>query len=114
VQEGYEIVVDIDLEKFFDCVNHDILMSRLAKRMDDKRLLKIIRCFLEAGMMKQGVTIERRDGVVQGGPLSPLISNLLLDELDKELEHREHRFCRFADDGVPRAQRRLQEAIIVN
>jgi RNA-directed DNA polymerase len=99
VREGYEIVVDIDAEKFFDCVNHDILMSRLAKRIDDKRLLKIIRNFLEAGMMKQGVCIERVEGVPQGGPLSPLMSNILLDELDKELEHRGHKFCRFADDA---------------
>lgn len=99
VREGYEIVVDIDVEKFFDCVNHDILMSRLARRINDKRLLKIIRRFLEAGMMKQGVHIERQAGLAQGGPLSPLMSNLLLDELDKELEHRGHKFCRYADDS---------------
>jgi len=99
VREGYEIVVDIDAEKFFDRVNHDILMSRLAKRIDDKRLLKIIRRFLEAGMMKQGVCIERVEGVPQGGPLSPLMSNVLLDELDKELERRGHKFCRYADDA---------------
>lgn len=98
VKEGHGIGVDIDLEKFFDRVNHDILMSRLAKRIDDKRLLKIIRRFLEAGMMKQGVIIDRREGVPQGGPLSPLMSNLLLDDLDKELERREHKFCRYADD----------------
>ncbi|HEX9830499.1 MAG TPA: reverse transcriptase domain-containing protein, partial [Thermodesulfobacteriota bacterium] len=98
VREGHEIVVDIDLEKFFDRVNHDILMSRLAKRIDDKRLLKIIRRFLEAGMMKQGVVMDRREGVPQGGPLSPLLSNLLLDDLDKELESRGHKFCRYADD----------------
>jgi RNA-directed DNA polymerase len=99
VQEGYEIVVDIDLEKFFDRVNHDILMSRLVKRIDDKRLLKIIRRFLEAGMMLQGVCIEREQGLAQGGPLSPLMSNLLLDEMDKELERRGHKFCRYADDA---------------
>lgn len=98
VQEGYGIVVDIDLEKFFDRVNHDILMSRLSKRIDDKRLLKIIRRFLQAEMMQQGVCIKRTDGLSQGGPLSPLMSNLLLDELDKELEHRGHKFCRYADD----------------
>ena len=98
VKEGYEIGVDIDLEKFFDRVNHDILMSRLAKRISDKRLLKIIRRFLEAGMMKQGVIMDRREGVPQGGPLSPLMSNLLLDDLDKELESRGHKFCRYADD----------------
>lgn len=98
VQEGYEIVVDIDVEKFFDRVNHDMLMSRLSKRISDKRLLKIIRRFLEAGMMKQGICIERVEGLAQGGPLSPLMSNLVLDELDKELEHRGHKFCRYADD----------------
>lgn len=73
-------------------------MSRLARRIDDKRLLKIIRRFLEAGMMKQGVIMDRREGVPQGGPLSPLMSNLLLDDLDKELERRGHKFCRYADD----------------
>jgi RNA-directed DNA polymerase len=99
VREGHEIVVDLDVEKFFDRVNHDILLSRLAKRISDKRLLKIIRCFLEAGMMKHGVCIERYEGLSQGGPLSPLMSNLLLDELDKELERRGHKFCRFADDA---------------
>ena len=97
-RDGYEIVVDLDVEKFFDRVNHDILMSRLAKRINDKRLLKIIRRFLEAGMMKQGVCIERVEGMPQGGPLSPLMSNLLLDELDKELEKRGHKSCRYADD----------------
>jgi RNA-directed DNA polymerase len=98
VKEGHAIGVDIDLEKFFDRVNHDILMSRLAKRIDDKRLLKIIRRFLEVGMMKQGVIIDRRQGLSQGGPLSPLMSNLLLDDLDKELERRRHKFCRYGDD----------------
>lgn len=98
VQEGYEIVVDIDLEKFFDRVNHDVLLSLLAKRIKAKRLLKIIRRFLSAGMMKEGVCIQRMEGMPQGGPLSPLMSNLLLDELDKELEHRGHKFCRYADD----------------
>jgi len=99
VRDGYEIVVDIDVEKFFDRVNHDILMSRLAKRINDKRLLKIIRRFLEAGIMQQGVCIERQAGLAQGGPLSPLMSNVLLDELDKELERRGHKFCRYADDS---------------
>lgn len=84
----------------FDRVNHDILMSRLSKRIDDKRLLKIIRRFLQAEMMQQGVCIKRMDGLSQGGPLSPLMSNLLLDELDKELERRGHKFCRYAD-GTP-------------
>lgn len=98
VREGYEIVVDIDAEKFFDRVNHDRLMFSLSKRIGDKRLLKIIRRFLEAGMMKQGVCIEREEGLSQGGPLSPLLSNLVLDELDKELECRRHKFCRYGDD----------------
>lgn len=99
VRDGYEIVVDIDVENFFDRVNHDILMSRLAKRINDKRLLKIIRRFLEAGIMMRGVYIERQVGLAQGGPLSPLMSNLLLDDLDKELERRGHKFCRYADDS---------------
>jgi RNA-directed DNA polymerase len=99
VREGNEVVVDIDLENFFNRVNHDILMSRLARKIDDKRLLRIIRRFLEAGMMRQGVHIERMEGVPQGGPLSPLMSNILLDELDKELERRGHKFCRYADDA---------------
>ncbi len=86
-------------KNFFDQVNHDILMSRLAKRIDDKRLLKIIRSFLEADIMKQGVCIERAEGMPQGSPLSPLMSNLLLDDLDKELERRGHKFCRYADDA---------------
>jgi RNA-directed DNA polymerase len=98
VAEGRVIVVDIDLEKFFDRVNHDVLMNRLARRIGDKRLLRIIRRFLEAGMMKNGVCIERYEGTPQGGPLSPLLANLLLDELDRELERRGHRFCRYADD----------------
>jgi RNA-directed DNA polymerase len=91
-------VVDVDLEKFFDRVNHDILMARLARRIADKRLLRIVRRFLEAGLMRDGVCIERREGTPQGGPLSPLLANLLLDDLDKELERRGHRFCRYADD----------------
>lgn len=98
VREGRTVVVDIDLEKFFDKVNHDVLMSRLEKRIKDKRLLKIVRRFLEAGIMKNGVVIERNEGMPQGGNLSPLLSNLLLDELDKELEKRGHKFCRYADD----------------
>ena len=98
VKNGNHIVVDIDLEKFFDRVNHDILMSKLAKVIEDKRLLKIIRAFLNAGIMKQGVCIERVEGTPQGGPLSPLLSNIMLDELDKELEKRAHKFSRYADD----------------
>lgn len=98
VAEGRSIVVDMDLEKFFDRVNHDILMSRLARRIGDKRLLKIIRRFLQAGMMQHGVCIDRHEGTPQGGPLSPLLANLLLDDLDQELERRGHKFCRYADD----------------
>jgi RNA-directed DNA polymerase len=97
-QEGREIVVDLDLEKFFDRVNHDILMSRVARRIGDKRLLRIIRRFLQAGMMQDGVCVARGEGTPQGGPLSPLLANLLLDDLDRELERRGHRFCRYADD----------------
>jgi RNA-directed DNA polymerase len=98
VQDGRVYVVDIDLEKFFDRVNHDILMSRLARHVKDKRFLRIVRAFLTAGMMQDGVCIRRDEGTPQGGPLSPLLSNLLLDDLDKELELRNHKFCRYADD----------------
>ena len=98
VADGYEIVVDLDLEKFFDRVNHDILMSRLARRVGDKRLLRIVRRYLQAGLMVEGVCVERHEGTPQGGPLSPMLANLLLDDLDKELERRGHRFCRYADD----------------
>src|SRR5712671_3085218 len=97
-QEGRKFVVDLDLEKFFDRVNHDILMSRIARRIGDKRLLLIIRRFLQAGMMQDGVCVARDEGTPQGGPLSPLLSNLLLDDLDQELERRGHCFCRYADD----------------
>jgi RNA-directed DNA polymerase len=98
VAEGRVVVVDMDLEKFFDRVNHDILMARLARRTGDKRLLSIVRRFLEAGMMREGVCVARHEGTPQGGPLSPILSNLLLDDLDKELERRGHQFCRYADD----------------
>jgi RNA-directed DNA polymerase len=96
--EGREWVVDMDLEKFFDRVNHDILMSRIARRVKDKRVLKLIRSYLNAGVMVGGIETTREEGTPQGGPLSPLLSNILLDELDKELEKRGHRFCRYADD----------------
>jgi RNA-directed DNA polymerase len=98
VRAGRRWVVDIDLEKFFDRVNHDVLMSRLARRIKDKRVLRLIRSYLQAGMMSDGLTTARREGTRQGGPLSPLLSNILLDELDKELEQRGHKFCRYADD----------------
>jgi len=91
-------VVDLDLEKFFDRVNHDILMSRVARRIDDKRLLLLVRRYLQAGIMSDGLTLARTEGTPQGGPLSPLLSNIMLDELDKELERRGHAFCRYADD----------------
>jgi RNA-directed DNA polymerase len=98
VAEGRAIVVDIDLEKFFDKVNHDILTARLGRWVGDKRMLKVIGRFLRAGLMQNGVCLTREEGTPQGGPLSPLLANLLLDDLDKELEKRGHRFCRYADD----------------
>lgn len=98
VQEGRSFVVDIDLEKFFDRVNHDILMGRLAKRIADRRVLRLTRRYLNAGVLANGVVIERDEGTPQGGPLSPLLANVLLDEIDKELERRGHAFVRYADD----------------
>ena len=98
VNEGRRFVVDVDLEKFFDRVNHDVLMGRLAKRIEDKRLLGLIRRYLAAGVMANGVATERHEGTPQGGPLSPLLANVLLDEVDKELEKRGHAFVRYADD----------------
>jgi RNA-directed DNA polymerase len=116
ISEGYEWVVDIDLEKFFDRVNHDILMGRLAKRIGDKRILRVIRRYVQAGIMVNGAVQERWEGTPQGGPLSPLLGNILLDALDKELERRGHRFCRYADDvniyvKSQRAGKRVFEAI---
>lgn len=98
VQEGRRIVVDVDLSKFFDRVNHDVLMGRLSKRIEDPNLLRLIRRYLQAGMMSDGVVATRHEGTPQGGPLSPLLANLLLDEVDKELERRGHAFARYADD----------------
>jgi RNA-directed DNA polymerase len=98
VEEGREVVVDFDIAKFFDRVNHDVLMARVARHVGDKRLLRIIRRYLEGGVMRNGVRVRRYEGTPQGGPLSPLLANLLLDDLDKELESRGHRFCRYADD----------------
>jgi RNA-directed DNA polymerase len=98
VAQGKRWVVDIDLEKFFDRVNHDLLMGKLAPRIDDARVLKLIRRYLEAGMMADGLVQPRLEGTPQGGPLSPLLSNILLTELDRELERRGHAFCRYADD----------------
>jgi len=98
VKDGYVFVVDLDLEKFFDRVNHDILMARVARHIKDKRLLKLIRAFLNAGLMSDGVVHPRNEGTPQGGPLSPLLANLLLTDLDRELEKRGHCFVRYADD----------------
>lgn len=98
VEGGRRIVVDVDLEQFFDRVNHDVLMGKLAKRIRDRRVLGLIRRYLEAGVMAEGVVMEREEGTPQGGPLSPLLANVLLDEVDKELEKRGHAFVRYADD----------------
>jgi group II intron reverse transcriptase/maturase len=113
IEEGRRGVVDVDLEKFFDRVNHDVLMGRLAKRIEDKRMLRLIRRYLEAGVMTGGVVIERHEGTPQGGPLSPLLANVLLDEVDKELEKRGHAFVRYADDcNVYVRSRRAGERVL--
>ncbi len=116
IQQGYDWVVDIDLEKFFDRVNHDVLMSRVARRISDKRLLKLIRAFLNSGVLEDGLVGPTEEGTPQGGPLSPLLSNLLLDDLDRELEQRGHRFVRYADDcniyvRSERAGQRVMEGV---
>jgi RNA-directed DNA polymerase len=98
IAAGHRWMVDMDLAKFFDRVNHDVLMARLARRIEDKRLLGLIRRYLQAGLMAGGLVSPRREGTPQGGPLSPLLSNILLDDLDKELERRGHAFVRYADD----------------
>src|SRR5271169_882633 len=116
IAAGYGWVIDLDLEKFFDRVNHDKLMGRVAKRVEDKRLLKLIRAFLNAGVMENGLVSPSVEGTPQGGPLSPLLSNLVLDELDRELENRGHRFVRYADDcniyvRSERAGQRVMESV---
>jgi len=116
ISEGYTWVVDIDISKFFDRVNHDILMYLLSKKIKDKRLLKLIRKFLNAGIMDNGVAIRQTEGVPQGSPLSPILANVLLDVLDKELERRGHRFVRYADDcniyvKSERAAKRVMDSI---
>lgn len=98
VQDGYRVVVDVDLEKFFDRVNHDVLIDRLRKRIDDTGIIRLVRAYLNAGIMSNGVVANREEGTPQGGPLSPLLANVLLDEVDRELECRGHRFVRYADD----------------
>jgi RNA-directed DNA polymerase len=116
IAEGHGRCVDLDLEKFFDRVNHDKLMAQIAQRVEDKRLLKLIRAFLNAGVMENGLVSPSVEGTPQGGPLSPLLSNLVLDELDRELERRGHRFVRYADDSniyvrSERAGQRVMESI---
>jgi RNA-directed DNA polymerase len=116
IAEGFTIVVDLDLEKFFDRVNHDKLMGQIAKRVEDKRLLKLIRAYLNAGVMENGLVSPSVEGTPQGGPLSPLLSNLVLDELDRELMARGHRFVRYADDcniyvRSERAGQRVMESV---
>jgi len=110
IAAGHRWVVDLDLEKFFDRVNHDRLMAAIARRVNDKRMLKLIRAFLESGVMENGLVSPVEEGTPQGGPLSPLLSNLVLDELDRELERRQHRFVRYADDCAPR--RRGEENVM--
>ncbi|MDP1692966.1 MAG: group II intron reverse transcriptase/maturase [Burkholderiaceae bacterium] len=116
VQAGSRVVVDVDLERFFDRVNHDILMDRLAKRIADKRVLRLTRRYLQAGILAHGVHSERFEGTPQGGPLSPLLANVLLDEVDRELERRGHKFVRYADDcnvyvGSRKAGERVLQAL---
>jgi RNA-directed DNA polymerase len=116
IAEGHREVVDIDLEKFFDRVNHDMLMHRVSKVIEDKRVLKLIRAYLNAGVMMDGVVVKNEEGTPQGGPLSPLLSNIMLDDLDKELERRGLSFVRYADDcniyvKSPRAAERVMKGV---
>jgi len=116
IEEGYQWVVDLDIEKFFDRINHDLLMARVARKLKDKRILKLIRLYLQSGVMVNGVKVLTKEGTPQGGPLSPLLANILLDDLDKELEKRGHKFVRYADDSniylkSKRAGQRVMESI---
>lgn len=115
VRAGKRWVVDVDLEKFFDRVNHDALMARVARRVKEERMLRLIRRYLESGIMLDGLVEQRVEGTPQGGPLSPLLSNILLDDLDKELEKRGHRFCRYADDcNIYVGSRRAGERVMAS
>jgi RNA-directed DNA polymerase len=116
IQDGYTWVVDLDLDKFFDRVNHDMLMARVARVVKDKRVLRLIRRYLESGVMVNGVVLDTEEGTPQGGPLSPLLANILLDDLDRELEQRGHKFVRYADDcniyvRTPRAGERVLASV---
>jgi RNA-directed DNA polymerase len=105
IAAGHRWVVDLDLEKFFDRVNHDKLMAAIARRVTDKRVLRLIGAFLKVGVLENGLVSPAEEGTPQGGPLSPLLSNIVLDELDRELERRKHCFVRYADDCAPRARK---------